>query len=318
MDGNDAWGAVARLGATQHGAVTRAQAHSAGVSNRHIRRMLDSGVLGEPVAGVLVFAAAVPTVRQALWVATHSAGGGFRAIGSAAAWLQRVDGFVATPPIEVIGARGRRPPPLPGLVLRSGDVAAPDRREVDGIPWVGLARTICDIAGQFGRDVALKAIDDFERRGFSLQWLASTAERLHRPGQSGTGIVMRLLAKRSDRPPDSWFERLVEACATIPGLPPWVRQHEVRSEAGNVVARVDLACVPLRLAVEAHSKRFHFGAAAETADQARDDDLATLGWDVRYVGWHAASRTPDEVARTIERVARRRAHDLGVRLPWAA
>jgi very-short-patch-repair endonuclease len=318
MHSSDAWGAVAGLGAAQHGAVIRKQASALGLSSRSIRRFLDDGLLREPVPGILVFTAAITTPKQRLWIATHAAGGGFFATGSASAWLYDVDGFAQDPPVEVIGARGRRPAKIPGLVLRQGVIAPEDRYEVDRIPCVGLARTICDIATQFGRDVALRAIDDFERRRFSLQWLAQTAERLHRPGQSGTRIVLDLLAKRTGRPPDTWFERLVEACLRIPGLPPWTRQHEVRDESGRLLGRVDLACVPLRLAVEAHSKQFHFGAGREAADQHRDDDLAAAGWDVRYVGWHAANRTPRHVAAMIERVARRRASDLGVELPWAA
>jgi len=150
-----------------------------------------------------------------------------------------------------------------------------------------------------------------------MRWLGTTAERLHRPGQAGTGIVLKLLSQRSGRAPDSWFERLVEACLGLPDLPPFVRQYEVYDGA-RLVARPDLACVPLRLAVEAHSRDFPFGAGPESDDQRRDDDLAALGWDVRYVGWHAATATPAAVARTIERVARRRALDLGITLPWAA
>lgn len=201
-------------------------------------------------------------------------------------------------------------------MLRTGAVAAADRHVVAGIPCVGLARTICDLAGQFGGDVAVRAIDDFERRGFSLGWLAGTADRLHRPDQTGTGIVRRLLAERSGPVPDSWFERMVEACVAIPGLPPWSRQYPV-VEGDRLLGRVDLACVPLRLAVEAHSKRFHFGPGREAGDQRRDDSLAAAGWDVRYVGWHAATRTPQDVARMIEHVARRRAADFSMCLPWA-
>lgn len=69
------------------------------------------------------------------------------------------------------------------------------------------------------------------------------------------------------------------------------------------------------MAVEAHSKRFHFGAVAGADDQRRDDDLASLGWDVSDVGWYAATQTPRDVSRRIGAVARRRAADLGVILP---
>lgn len=311
------WSAAARLAAEQHGAMTRKQARDAGVIARDVRRLLDAGLLHEPVPGVLVFNAARQSLRQRLWVATHAAGGGFLVAGAAAAWLHSVEGFGKEPAVEVIGARGRRLPPIAGLIQRSGQVAAADRQAVDGIPCVGLARTICDIAAQFGPDSALRAIDDFERRGFSMNWLAQTAARLHRPGQTGTRTVIRLLGQRTGRAPDTWFERLVESCLRLPGLPPWEHQHWV-CDGRRRVARVDLACVPLRLAVEAHSRQFHFGSGPESADQRRDTDLAALGWDVSYVGWHAATRTPEAVAADIDRIARRRAADLGIALPWAA
>ena len=317
MHSSDAWGAVAGLGAAQHGAFTRDQALANGLTTRRLRALIASGLLREPVPGVLVVGAAPTNVKQRLWVATHGRAGGLLAAGAAAAWLHGLDGFDADPPLELIGPRGRKPPPLEGVIFHVGDVAPPDRYEVDGIPTVGLARTICDVASCVGRDMTKRMIDSFERQGSSLRWLADTATRLHRPGQSGTGTVRDLLTQRSGQAPDSWFERLVEACVSLPGLPPWTRQHDVFDD-GRFAGRVDLACIPLRLAVEAHSKRFHFGAGRETADQHRDDALAAAGWDVRYVGWHAATHTPHQVAAMIDRVARRRARDLGIGLPWVA
>jgi hypothetical protein len=231
--------------------------------------------------------------------------------------LHGLDGFDRAPPPEVLGAPGRRIRGIDGLIQHAGVVAAADIVVIDGIPCTGLARTVCDVAAKLGRQASLRALPDLERRGASLRWVASTADRLHRPGQSGTTIVKRLLAERGGRAPDSWFERLVQRCLQLPGLPPWTMQHEVW-ESGRLLGRIDLACVPLRLGVEAHSKRFHFGATPGLDDQERDDELAAVGWDLRYVGWYAASQTPEQVSRRIDKVARRRAHDLGITLPWVA
>jgi hypothetical protein len=131
-------------------------------------------------------------------------------------------------------------------------------------------------------------------------------------------MVRRLLTERGGRAPDTWFERLVERCVAIIDLPPWERQHRVVDEEGRFLGRVDLACPLLRLGVEAHSKRYHFGVMAGGSDQARDDDMTAAGWNLRYVGWYAATKTPDQVAAMIGRIARRRAIDLGVALPWSA
>jgi hypothetical protein len=108
---------------------------------------------------------------------------------------------------------------------------------------------------------------------------------------------------------------LVEQCVRLPGLPPWVRQHDVRDADGRVVARLDLACPAVLLGVEANSKKFHFGQGAEALDQRRDNRAAAEGWEITYVGWYDTEQ-PAVVARTIESIARRRAALLGVTLPW--
>jgi very-short-patch-repair endonuclease len=115
--------------------------------------------------------------------------------------------------------------------------------------------------------------------------------------------------------PDSWFERLVEACVQSPLLPPVIRQHEVRRADGSFVARVDLAIPSLRLAIEANSRRWHTGPSAEAFDQRRENQLAEEGWHTTYVGWANVSASPATVRRTIERIAVRRAADLGLDLP---
>jgi len=177
---------------------------------------------------------------------------------------------------------------------------------------------VCDIAHRFGSDPALRVLDDIERRGVSLRWVAATAARLRRPKYAGSRIIEELLAQRTGRVPDTWFERLAERCISLPGLPPWTCQHRVLDDDGEFVARVDLACVDLRLAVEAHSRQFHFGALPTAADQERENRLGELGWYVRYLTWRDATRSPAEAAAGIERFVRRRATDLGIALPPAS
>src|SRR3990170_101726 len=96
MQSNDAYGAVAGLGASQHGAFTRSQATRIGLRSRDIGCLLDSKLVAEPVRGVLVFVAARRTPKQDLWIATHASGGGFVAAFESAAWLHGIDG-VDTP-----------------------------------------------------------------------------------------------------------------------------------------------------------------------------------------------------------------------------
>ena len=247
-------------------------------------------------------------------------GPGFHAGYRAAAHLHRLDGFHRSPPIEVVGGPScRRIRWLDVVQHWVEPLSSEDLVVVDGIPCTGLARSVVDVCGLVDADIALRAVDDFERRGASLNWLRLTAERLHRPGQSGTRVCRELLDRRQrgGRVPDSWFERLVERCVATEGLPPWVRQHVVRDEAGHTAGRLDLACPTLLLGVEANSKSFHFGARPEALDQQRDNRLGALGWHLVYVGWYATER-PETVAVTIDAIARRRGTQLGVPLPWAA
>ncbi len=320
MRSDDAWGAVAELGALHHGAFTRRQATPLGITARDIRRLVVARLLDEPARGVLRFTAAPVTWHQQLFIATEAGAGGYAAAVRAAGRLHHVDGLHRNRTLEVIGQLGR------GRIGR-GDVIQhwttylpkQDLVEIEGIKSTGLARTVCDLCDELDTDDAVRVLDDFERRGASLNWLRLTGERLHRPGQRGTGVVLRLLDRRQvgGRVPDSWFERLVEKCVAIPGLPPWERQYIVRDTVGRFIAKPDLSCPQLRLAVEAHSREFHFGARPEAFDQRRDNRLAALGWDVRYVGWYD-TEDPAAVAEMLEVIARRRAAMLGVPLPWVA
>jgi hypothetical protein len=319
MRRNDAMGAVAELAASQHGAFSRRQAAAIGLSARRIRTLRQLALIDEPIAGVLRVRAAPPTWRQRLMMATLSATGfwaGFRA----AAHLHDIDGFHREPRLEVVGPRSCRR--IHGLEVVQHWVEpldADDLTTVDGIPCTSWARTVIDVCGVVQPDLALRAVDDFERRRASLNWLRLTAERLHRPGQTGTARVLQLLdrRRRGGRVPDSWFERLVERCMAMRELPPWVRQHEVVDGAGHLIARLDLACPELLLGVEAHSRKFHFGQRPESIDQRRENRCGALGWQIAYVGWYD-TEDPAIVARTIGAIARRRAALLGVPRPGVA
>jgi hypothetical protein len=310
---SDAMGAVGELAASQHGAFSRRQAAAIGLTRRQIQILIRDRFLDEPVRGVLRVRGAPSTWKQQMMIATL-VGPGFYAAFRAAAYLHGIDGFQKQPTVEVAGGPSCRS--IKGLDVVQHWVEPLDVDDlvvIDGIPCLGLARTVVDVCGLGDRDLALRSVDDFERRGFSLNWLRLTAERLHRPGQSGTRVVRDLLDRRQTggRVPDTWFERLVEHCLAMAGLPPWVRQHEVFDDTGARLGRLDLACPDLLLGVEAHSKRFHFGQRAESMDQRRENRFGTVGWHVTYVGWYD-TEAPATVAATIEAIARRRIEMFGL------
>ena len=142
---------------------------------------------------------------------------------------------------------------------------------------------------------------------------SETATRLHRPGQSGTGVLLRLLAAAKETPSraaDHGSRSWSRTASRSPELPPLTRQHAVHDSDGRLAGVLDLAFPALRLGVEAHSRQFHFGRVAERADEDRDHRLARCGWEVLYVGWQQ-TRRPDAVLALVIDTARHRRQLLG-------
>jgi hypothetical protein len=312
-----AFGAVGELAASHHGAFTRRQAAALGTSSQALTRWKARGLLIEPVAGVLVVRGSPPTWEQRLYVATAALDEHPIASGLAGARQHRFDGFEVEPSIEVTVDHGRRLR-LAGVIVRQTSQPLPpeDVIVIDGIRTTGLARTICDLSGQVDGNRLERAIDDFQRRGASLLWLERTAERLQGRGRAGASKVLAEVRRRrsAGRVRDSWFEQLVETCLRSPWIPGLVRQHVVRDERGRFVARLDLAVPVVRLGIEAHSRKHHFGPRREALDEQRDNRLALLGWDLRYLGFADTTQTPGQVRTMIEAVVARRALDLGIEL----
>jgi very-short-patch-repair endonuclease len=266
--------------------------------------MLRDGVLHEPVPGVLTVAGSVPSWRQQLYIATVAGGGAGTAAFRSGAALHNLDGYEPGP-LDLLVPSKRRIG-LPGVTLHEGPTGpehAVDFTEVDGIACTGVARTLCDLGSV---DSAVRVRIAFEsawRRGCSLEWMRQTAERLHRPGQRGTGVLLKLLdtAHTAARPTESALELQVErALAHIPGL---VRQFSVFDRDGRFIARVDFAIPALRIAIEAHSRRFHFNR--EGPDALRETALQAQGWIVRFVTNHQA-RNRAALARSVMDLVRAR------------
>lgn len=274
---------LAALAGTQHGLVTRSQADRLGLDHRSVGRRLRAGVLDEPWPGVLRLSGGVAW-PQPIMAAVLAGGPGVVASHRAAAALHGLDG--CEPGMLELSSVGRRLRLRGVIAHRVASLPRSDRHTVDGVPCTGVARTLADLGSIVSDDAVQRAFDDARRRGTSLVWLRRTATRLHRPGQHGTRVLLDLLDAVSGPPRGSWFEQLVERCLLSPRLPAIERQWTVRDARGRFVARLDLAMPAIRLGVEAHSRRFHFGAAAEAADERRDLKLAALGWEVLYVGWH--------------------------------
>jgi len=304
---NDAFGAVSDLLASQHGCISRSQANPH-LTARDLRKMVRDDVLLAPFPNVFVLRAAPRSDRQTLMAATL-AGGGSVASHTAAAWLHGLDGFESLD-LEVSVARPRHIHPPGVRVHQVSTLPTSDVMVLDGIPCTGLARTLVDLGSVRPTADVERALDDGRRRGASLRWMTETAQRLHRPGQRGTTTLLELISSVDpDRVRDSWFEALIELIVDVDDLPSVLRQFVLGDDSGRQVARFDLAMPSIKLAIEAHSRRFHFGCAAERRDEDRDLAVGAMGWDVMYLGWQH-TKAPDETLEVVRSYVTARRREL--------
>jgi hypothetical protein len=308
---DDAVRAVAELAASQHGAFTRRQAADKKFSRARVATALRNGWLVERVPGVLAVAGHPDTWEQRVILATLAGGGHGVASHRAAARLHGLDGFTGDTHVELTVHNHHRLR-LPAAI--GATVHHVDRLDADldivvlrGIQTTGLARTLADLGSVCITSEVRRALTDVRRRGSSLQWIRQTAQRCHRPGQAGTGQLLRLLdaVPHEGEVPESWFEELLAECLADPAIPPVVAQYRILDHRGAFVARVDLAIPSVRLGIEAHSRRFHFGPDAGRLDEQRDLAAAAVGWELLYLGWHDAKR-PSEVRAVIRQVVKAR------------
>ena len=208
--------------AAQHGLITREQAERHGLTWRMASRRIAAGVLDEPAPGVLRLVGATRTWEQRLMGVTLSSRGRAVASHRCAAALHGLDGFPRSI-VEVSVTRPWRMRRAGTIVHQTQALDQHDLTTVAGIPVTGVARTLVDLGAVVDRSQVERALDDVRRRGISLRWIQATAERLHRPGQSGTGVLLALLEAAWTEPTvrGSWFERLVEEClrSSRPAVP---------------------------------------------------------------------------------------------------
>ena len=240
---DDATRAIVELAAAQHRAFTRHQAAVLRFNHRRVASAVRAGWLAEPVPGVLVLAGSPPTWHQRLMVLVLAGGGHGVVSHRSAARLHGLDGFdhAGMAVVEASVERSFRLR-LPDTVthhvtpLDRGDVT-----RIDGLPCTTLARTLADL-GSVVRDRrrVSRALTAARRRHLDLAALRATAERLHRPGQSGTGTLLRLLdaVPTEGEVPDSWFEELLAAVRRLTAAA-IACSRSTRSAAadGRVVAR---------------------------------------------------------------------------------
>ena len=305
---------VGDVAASHHAAISRSQAVASGLDPSTLTYELQRSTLRPLAPRVYGIHGAPETWHQRAMAATLTANHAAVLSHRSAARLHGLDGF-SSDLIEVTVPHGRRVR-IDGVIVHQSAMPDDHWLEVDGIPCTSLARTIVDLPQVVSERRVERAIDDYQRKGYSLDWLEQVALGWRRRGRRGSAVVLRSIddRRRSGSVRGSWFEKLIEEVVASPRLPALVQQHVIRDEQGSFIARVDLAFPDVRLGIEAHSRSFHTGTHQEVVDQRREIGAMVQGWQFLYLGW-ADLKTPAQARQLLERVVARRRQDFGLGPP---
>ena len=233
---------------------------------------------------------------QALRAATIRSAGA-AACHRSAGWLH--GWFDDPPPVSDVWVPTRSRRTADRSRLHQAATVCPRRDvvEVNGIRTLNPAATLCLLGRVEPDEVVERCLDAFLLE-HSLAWLTATLDRLRSPTDAGPAALARVLAHpaRNLGSVESPFERLTAGLLATADLPPIQLQYPVEVDGRRY--RIDLAMPDIKLGVESHGRRFHFGRRAEEADNERDLALGSAGWQLLYVTWSQLQ----EPARFVNRV----------------
>jgi very-short-patch-repair endonuclease len=266
--------AVARIAAKQHGIVSVAQLHEAGLDKSAISRRAKAGRLHRIHHGVYAVGHRAPSFHRCWMAAVLACGeGAVLSHGSAAAlWglLRPIDGPVHVSIPTQRSRRSRRGIHVhrcPSLARREGPPLTTYRHN---IPVTTIQRTVDDLDGSVAPYLVRRA-----RRQAELM-------RVRLDGSEGTRL-------RSDLEED-----FLALC----------RRHRLPSPETNVKLdrwEVDFLWREQRLVVETDSFLYHRGSIAFEDDHARDLDLRQGGFTVLHFTDKQVDNEPERVVADVAR-----------------
>ena len=271
---------IGRVAEQQHGVFAVHHLDAIGITQQFRHHRIALGRWVSPYDGVFRIAGAPPSWKGDLVAATWA--GGDRAVAShrSAAAVWQIPGG-KTDVLELTCPRWRRARHDGLVVHESTRLDEIDITVADGIRCTTVERTIFDLCSCVGPVTVDLAIDAALRRDLtSIGALLAAHDRLATKGRRGGRRFRDALASRTLGPlHESAPERLVARALVAAGLPEPVAQHVVRVD-GRFVARVDLAYVDQRIAIEYDSYQEHTGKVALVRDSARRNALAAACWTV--------------------------------------
>lgn len=280
----------ARMAADQHGVISLAQAHAAGLNKKDISYRISRGRMARELPGVLSMSGAPRSWERDLTAAIFWAGDRSAASHRAAAKRWGLDGF-GNAPIEISTVNHKHQHRLrlahgaPVVVHRVDDHIRPEIVTIGNDLVTSARRTMLDLAGSRHRRTE-SALDEALRRKLTdLGRLWLLLEQEWTRGRRGVRILRNLLVERTQgrAPTDSGLELMMRRLIDRAGLPAPV--HQLPVQLPSELIHVDLAYPQAMLAIEVDSYMWHMDREAFERDRKRDNELRALGWTVFRFTW---------------------------------
>lgn len=260
-----------RLARRQGGLISRDQLRSLGVERGQVTVLIGNGLLEKLGRGVLRSTASPAVPETRLWRAVLLTRGVL--VASSAAYLWGMLDEVPEP-VPVAVNRDRRLAPSPGLQVRRLELRPGLVTTRFGLPLTIRSRSGIDcLAGLSYSDATA-----FADRGIARGWftVGDLRRRIAQP-LGGNAMVRRVLATLVTGAEAESERRLIRLLRAnrVSG---WTANHEL-IEGGRLVARIDLAFVAQRLAIEVdgfayHCDRARFQREASAAERPGQPRLA--------------------------------------------
>ena len=298
--------AILSLAGRQHGAITRQQALSLGLSSPTIVRRVSGGEWVRVFPGVYRLAAAPCTWEQTVMAGCLAAGRGAVASHRSAGTLLGLPGVPRW--VEVTVARPRVVS-VGGIIAHQARALPPeDVGKLSGIPATTPARTIADLARIYPATRVGPMLDyAMARRLVTRAQLEARAT-----GRKHDDVLRELLDARpaTARPMGSEFEASLFRGLRDAGLPLPVAQYRVLMRDCSEVF-LDFAYPDVMLAIEADSYLWHASLADWQRDRARNNEVVALGWSILPLTYDLVVHTPSEAARQVGRALQTRSGGRG-------
>jgi len=275
----------------QEGLIHRRQLHAIGITDRQIHRLTAQGCLRKLGRGVLGVTGAPATRLATLWYPVLATGGVLASGSAAYLW-----GMLDEPPkvVQIAIPRHRRLTSPPGAQVRRVELAHGVLTRRYGLPLTARVRSALDLLAELD----IVEATTFADRAISQRWLtiADLRGRLLAPlpGNVRIRTVLRTLTDGAEAESERRLHQLLRA-HSITG---WTANYPVLV-GGALVARLDIAFVARRIAIEVDGFAYHRDRDRFQRDRTRQNALVNLGWTVLRFTWQDITARPGLLIATV-------------------